>query len=422
MTGGLWGIALLVRRSLRQHALSTAVTVASVALGVGLLMAVFVIRTQSQNAFTSGGQGFDAVLGARGSQLQLVLNALFHLESSTGNLPWSVYRAIADDPAVERAIPIAVGDNFRGFRIVGTTLEMFTEHEYTEGRRFEPAPGGRLFDAARAEAVIGDVVARRTGLKVGDTFNTYHGLTYDEASAHTDEFTVVGILKPTNTPADRAIWIPLEGYYRMGGHALFGAGEKYEPKPGVAIPDAHKEVSAVLLKFRSPQAGFALSQTINKQGKVATLAWPIGLIMADLFGKLGWVDRVLALVAQLVVLVAAGTILAGIYNTMNERRREFAILRALGAHRRTVLGAIIAEAATIAGLGALAGYGFYFVLMIGGAYVIRQQTGVVIDLTEYHPVLAITPVAMVVLGAVAGIVPAIKAYSTDVAENLVPST
>jgi putative ABC transport system permease protein len=422
LRSSLWCIRAIVIRSLRQHLLATAVTVTSVALGGGLLMAVYVLRAQSLDAFTSGSQGFDAVLGARGSQLQLVLSSLFHLESSTGNLPWSVYRSIADQPSVQRAIPLTVGDNFRGHRIVGTTPDLFTDHPYAPGRHFTIAPGGRLFDPLKFEAVLGASAARATGLKLGDTFNTYHGLKFDEAAAHDDTYTVVGILQPTNTPADRAIWVPLESYYRLAGHSLMGTGEKYVPTPGLAIPDEHKEVSAVLLKFRSPQAGFSLSQTINRQGRVATLAWPIGLILADLFGKLIWVDRVLALVAQLIVLVAAGTILASIYNTMNERRREFAILRALGAGRRTVMSAIIVQASVIAGLGAVVGYVFYFSLIWAAMFVIRSQTGVVIDPLGYHPILWITPPAMLALGAVAGIVPALKAYSTDVAANLAPST
>lgn len=422
---GSRGIAMMVRRSLRQHALSTFVTAFSVALAAGLLMAVFVIKTQTLVAFTSGSAGFDAILGARGSQLQLVLNSIFHLETSTGNLPWSVYQEIKRHPQVAEAIPIAVGDNYMGFRLVGTAPEMFTQHELAPGdpgSKFQVQEGGRLFDPARAEAVIGDFVARQTGLRVGDTFNTFHGLSYDPASAHSDEFTVVGILEPTNTPADRVLWIPLEGYYRMGGHALFGTGQKYEPQAGVAIPDEHKEVSAVLLTLRTKAAGFSLSQTVNKQGKVATLAWPIGKIMAELFEKLGWLDRVLALVAYLVVLVAAGTILASIYNSMNERRREFAILRALGARRATVFTAIVAEAAAIAGLGVLGGFVVYAVLLGGAAYVIRQQTGVVIEVAQYDPVLWIAPLAMILLGAAAGIVPAIKAYGTDVATHLAPTS
>jgi putative ABC transport system permease protein len=175
-----------------------------------------------------------------------------------------------------------------------------------------------------------------------------------------------------------------------------------------------------MLKFKNPQTGFMLDQTINKQGKVATLAWPIGRVMAELFDKIGWVNRILALVAYLVVVVAAGSILASIYNTMNERRREFAILRALGARRATVFSTIVLEAATISALGSLCGYAVYAAILSGVAIIIKTQTGVVLDVLQFHPVLILTPLIMVLLGALAGVVPALKAYSTDVATNLAP--
>jgi putative ABC transport system permease protein len=128
MTG--FGLMLLVRRSLRQHALSSVVTCVSVALAAGLTIAVFAINRQTYDAFTGGDAGFDAVLGARGSQLQLVLNTVFHLETSPGNIPWAMYEEIAANPRVELAIPYAVGDNYRGYRIVGTIPEIFTKFQY----------------------------------------------------------------------------------------------------------------------------------------------------------------------------------------------------------------------------------------------------------------------------------------------------
>jgi putative ABC transport system permease protein len=417
MTGGIF---LMVRRSLRQHLLSTSVTLIAVALASGLVMGVFVIQDQARAAFTGGPAGFDAVLGARGSQLQLVLNTVFHLETSPGNIPWSLYEEIKNDARVKLAIPYATGDNYLGFRIVGTTEEIFTEFEYQEGQRFTVEEGGRFFDPGYREAVLGSFVAQEAGLEVGDTFSPYHGLNFDPEAKHAEVYTVTGILEPTNSPSDRVIWIPIEGIYRMGGHVLRGADEVYTPEAGAAIPDEHKEVSAVMLKFRTPTAGFALDTMINRQGKVATLAFPIGKVMAELFDKLGWIYRVFELVAYLVVVVSGAAILASIYNSINERRREFAILRALGARRRTVFSAIVLESAAIAGMGSLLGMVIYGVIMGVAAVLVRQQTGVVLDVFEAHTVLIATPIGMVLLGAVAGIIPAYKAYATDVAENLIP--
>jgi putative ABC transport system permease protein len=415
-----FGLMALVRRSLRQHALSSAITVVSVGLAAGLTMAVFAINNQTYDAFTGGQVGFDAVLGARGSQLQLVLNTVFHLEASAGNIPWSMYKQIAANPRVELAIPYAVGDNYKGFRLVGTIPELFTKFRYRSGQGFEVEPGGRFFQADTRDVVVGSYVARQLGLKVGQIINPYHGIQYAESQKHQDQFTIVGILKPTNSPSDRVVWIPIEAVYRMSGHVLRGTGQIYRPTEGEAIPDENKEVSAVMLKFKSAQTGFILDQQINRQGKVATLAWPVAKVMADLFDRIGWVSRILSMVAYLVMVVAAGSILASIYNTMNERRREFAILRALGARRTTVFSAIVLEAASITFLGALVGYLVYGGILAAAFVVVRDRTGVVLNAFRPDPAMWLVPVAMIALGALAGLVPAFKAYRTDVASNLTP--
>ncbi|WP_414663395.1 ABC transporter permease [Horticoccus sp. 23ND18S-11] len=397
-------LPLIIYRSLRQHALSTVVTAAGIALACGLLLCVWMVKTQSQSAFTQTTTGFDAVLGARGSKLQLVLNAIFHLEASAGNLPYSDYEAIRRHPMIKTAVPIAVGDNLRGYRLVGTLPDLFTSVEYAPGKKFAFRAGGKVFNADAKEAVAGSFAAQRLGLKVGDTFRPFHGLAFDPKNEHEDNFTVTGILEPTNTPADRVVWIPLRGLQTMSGHD----------------PKAATDISAVLLQLRAPTAGFMLDTMINKQGNKMTFAFPVGAIIAELFGKIAWFDQVLTLVAYLVALVAGGSVLASIYNSMSARQRDLAILRALGARRRTIFGAVLAEAAAIGAIGAVAGYAVYFGLFAGVANIIRAQTGVVLDLTAKHPVLWICPLGMIALCALGGIVPALKAYRTPVAETLAP--
>ena len=399
-------LGLIVRRSLSQHALSTTVTAASIALGAGLLMSVWVVKEQAQKAFAGVNSGYDAVLGARGSKLQLVLNAVFHLESSPGNVRWEDYQAIRAHPSVALAVPLAMGDNYRGWRIVGTTPELFERTELgSTGRRFRLA-NGRWFDPELREAVVGSFVARQLGLKVGDEFEPYHGLGFDEnAHQHEETYVVVGLMEPSNTPADRIIWIPLEGVQWMGGHD----------------PQAVTEVSAVLVKLKGGGiAGFQLDQLYNKKGDRLTFAWPIGAVVSDLFNKISWFDGVLEIVAWLVVFVATGSMLASIYNSMNERRRELALLRALGARRLTLSAAVVLEAASIAALGAVAGYGVYATILAGVASVVRAQTGLVLEVMHGAPVLVLAPLAIIAIGALAGLIPALKAYHTEVAENLTP--
>jgi len=393
----------LIYRSLRQHALSTVVTAASIALAAGLLLTVWVVKTQSQAVFAATNSGFDAVLGARGSKLQLVLNAIFHLEASPGNLAAAEVEAIRRHPAVRTAIPIAVGDNHQGWRIVGTPPSFFAV-EYLPGKKYAVAASGKLFTAGTREAVVGAFAARRLGWKVGDTFQPYHGLAYDPRAKHEEVYTVVGLLEPTGTPVDRVVWIPLEGVQTMGGHD----------------PRTASDVSAVLIQLRAPAAGLMLDMMINKQGNKLTFAYPIGAIVADLFNKISWADRVLTLIAWLVAAVAAGSVLVSIYNSMSARARDIAILRALGARRRTVFGAVVGEAAAIGLLGSAAGFAVFAGLAGFVASLIRAQTGVVLEPLQWNPVFWWGPVVFTGLAVLGGLVPAWKAYRVPVAETIAP--
>ncbi len=399
-------LPLLIRRSLRQHALSTSVTALTVALAVGLLMSVWMVKKQSHDTFTGQAGGWDAVLGARGSKLQLVLNAIFHLEASPGNVSWDDYLTLQSNRAVSTALPLAIGDNYRGFRLVGTLTNLPSVAEFGRSRHLELETGGRWFEDGYREAVVGSFAARKLGLKPGDEFHPYHGLNFDARNEHTEKYLVVGIARPSNTPMDRVIWIPLAGLQNMSGHD----------------PSTVSDISAVLVKLRSPIAGQQLDVLYNRQGNRLTFAWPIAREVAYLFDRFGWVDRILTLIAWLVALVAAGSILASIYNSMSARRRELAILRALGARRSTVFSAIVAEAAAVALIGLLPGYAFYFGIIGTASAIIRAQTGVVLDPLALDPVLLWAPAALVGLSGLAGVVPAVKAYQVDVSGGLAPES
>jgi len=383
--------------------LSTVITAFSIALASGLLMSVWVVKEQSERNFMGVDSGFDAVVGAPGSKLQLVLNSIFHLESSDRNLTWEQYESVASHPMVRTAIPLAVGDNHQGYRLVGVTTNLF-EVEFREGEKYAVQDGGYIFRPDKKQAVVGSFVAERLRLKVGDKFHPYHGLTFDETAKHDEVYVVTGIMKPTNTPGDRVIWIPIKGLQNMSGHEA----------------DKSAEVSAVLVKLISATQTPLMDKQINSQGKVMTFAGPIAMIVAQLFNKIAPVEMVLRCIAVLVALVAAGSILSSIYNSMNERRREIAILRALGARRRTVFGVVILESSSIAALGALVGFVVYFIIMFVATWYIRAETGIALNPLEPQWVMLWAPLAMLALGALAGIVPASKAYSTNVATNLIP--
>jgi putative ABC transport system permease protein len=307
--------------------------------------------------------------------------------------------------AIGRAIPIAVGDNYKGYRLVGTVKEMFEEHEYAEGRKFKVLGRGALFDDDQKQALAGSFAAEKLGLKVGDTFQPYHGLTYVEESQHADLYTVTGILEQSGTPVDRVIWIPIKGIQNMDGHR----------------EETRGDISALLIKLKSKTAVAILDPMFNRQGKDYTFA-QITPVMSRFFQKFGWFEKILELVAYMVALSAAGSILAILYNSMNEKRREIAILRSLGARRGTLVSIVLFQSMGIA----LFGIGLSFVFFTGVALVaaglVRNETGVVLDLFAFHEVFIWVPIGMLLLGLVSGLIPAVKAYQTEVSRNLTPTS
>ncbi|MFT3830760.1 MAG: ABC transporter permease [Opitutaceae bacterium] len=397
---------LLVRRGLRQHLLTSTLAALLVALATGGFVTVWNVRREAQRAFTGSVGEFDAVLGARGSPLQLVLAALFHLEVPPGLVDVAEVDRLRVHPAVASAYPLAMGDNFRGWRVVGAPAELLAATEWLPGRRPRLAPGGRLFAANRAEAVVGSHAAHRLGLKLGDRIHPSHGLDHTDEADHEESFVVVGVLEPTGTPLDRVVWIPLEELQHLAGHG----------------PHAAESVSAVLVKLR-PEArasGFQLDREYNRSGQRYTFAWPVAAVLTGLFERFLWFDRVLASGAAAAGGMAALCVLVALHGSMHARRRDWAILRALGAPRAMLLRAVLGEAAAIGAAGALLGVLVHLGLGAMIASVVQTQTGVLLELPRWDWALVEAPVGMVALCALAGLWPAWRACTTPVAANLAP--
>jgi putative ABC transport system permease protein len=473
----------LVTKQMRQRALSTWLTILSVTLGVTLVVAIMILRREGQALFGQTDYGYDVLIGPKGSPLQLVLNTVYHMDKSPGNIPYSLLDDITKgkqyEGQVRVAVPFAVGDTYMSQRIVGTSLGMFSADdqgrplagdafEYRPGRRYEIAQG-RLFHPRKFEAVIGADMPTLTGLSVGSKFKGTHGTPApgEAADVHDEEWTVVGILRPTRTANDRVLFIPLITFYCAGEHGAAleahaeirqgvnpadirhatthhaqhhgsattsasppGAhGHHHHKKPytlrsdgtiDLHIPEDRWALSAILVHSQSPFSAQQLMYIVNNRPEAAAVN-PAS-VMREFFSTfLDTSAKVLLLISGLVTVVAAASIMTTIYNSVAARRKEMAVLRALGATRRRILALICAEATLVGLVGAAVGFAAGHALSAAGsAYLSRlvgegiNWTGVGIEEWGY--------LAFVVLIALAGgLVPALKAYSTPVAANLTAS-
>ena len=458
-----WKIAW---RNMEQRGLASALTALSMALGVAVMIAVILVYSVAVRQFDQNAQGYHLIVGGKGGSLQLVLSTVYHIGQPLYPIPYSYYEKFlpggefAEYTAV--AIPQCLGDSYQSpdgsvFRVVATTPEMFEKIHYgtnSDGslKSYEFQKGGRNFKTENFfEGVIGSVVAAHSGLKVGDTFQPSHGLAGGNDLHHAVK--IVGILKPTGTADDRALFMNIEGFYLMPGHSLTPQDQESESADVQESPEAKKareekeeeeehahelelsrqlaagtakplppdqrEVTSILVLCKSALGPQYLNFKINKgKNRIAQAVAPAREVAVLLNNIVGPLRIVLLVLTVLVIIVAGISILVSIYNSMTERSHDIAVMRALGASRNAVMAIILVESILLSlggGLiGVLLGHG-----MIGLAspYVV-DRTGIAISLFEFDwQELALIP-GLVILASLVGFLPALAAYRTDVAKSL----
>jgi putative ABC transport system permease protein len=444
-------------RNFCYRSLSSFLTTVSLALGVALVVMVLAVVGIVTEAFSRNAQvGYNLVVGPKGSALQLTLNSVYYLSQPIENLPYTEYMEFFDadtraemvrryggDPALgERdgkysafvfggyAIPLALGDYLGEFRVVGTTPEFFEKlrHGPTLEEPFEFRQGRALKSYSKEngyfEAVLGIRVAKRMNLSVGDEFSSTHG--DPEGKGHGKKFTVVGVLEPTGTPNDRAAFVNLEGFYLQENHSKPLTGEETIEPPSEAPEDPdgfmplsipEREVTSILVKNGNPMFGPGMQNQVNESLR-AQAAAPVGEISKLMDAIIGPMLTALLVITLITCMVAAVGVLVAIYNSMNDRRRDIAVMRALGARRETVTGVILLESLLIAGIGAVSGWFLAHAAIWFFSGPIEERTGVQVGiLTTSDYEYWIFPL-VVLLALIAGLVPALSAYRTDVGSNL----
>jgi len=408
----------IIIKSLRQHLLSTVLAIISIGMGVALMISVVSLREQAHNNFTQVGLGVDAVLGPKGSPLQIVLNALFHLETMPGKVRWPYYQMVLQDPIVESGIPFITGHSFGGFRVNAIDKRFFTDFQYLSGKFFSFSPQlggkGRVFKA-NDEAVAGWTAAKALDIKLGSTFNPVCGVKAGDPVHVNNNIKFVGIMAPTGTPHDRAIYIPLISFYTLEGH-----GSEVDR---MTVDEEYREISGAYLKIRRIRGNAIhpgiqeLQYNIN-QSKSAQLVVP-NKVLPRLFNIIGWVDLVLFAIAVLVTVLAILFLFAALVSTLQQRRRDIALMRSLGATRKTVFGLIISESLVITLLGGFMGLFVGHLIVAFGSHFIKVETGLMFSFAYISRVEIFLLPGLIVVGILAGIVPAIQAYRLSVLKNLV---
>ncbi len=419
-----WGLALA---SLWDRRLSTALHAVLFALGVMAAVALVLFTTALSDNLSKNARGVDLVVGAKGSPLQLILSSIFQVDVPTGNITAVDAARIAADPLVKKAIPLALGDSFRGARVVGST------HDYVDHFGGELAEG-RMF-AAPYEAVIGAQAQQRIGIAVGDRFQSAHGLG-DGGTAHPGHETViVGRLKPTRTVLDRVIVTPVETVQMMhaihpadeaesapaakageAAHDHAGGGGMAHP-PGAHAEDAYPdEVTALLIQYRTPMAAVRLPARINRT--TAMMAASPALETTRLFDLLGVGFDLISAFAWLLVAAAAVSVFVAMLQVARERRGDVALMRVMGASRARVLSQILLEGLIVAAIGAALGVAAAYGLMasLGGISDQAQAfaAGALVWRWEIGWILA----GALAAGAAAALAPGLLAYRADLADTL----
>lgn len=330
MKAPLWH---LTWRSIANRRLTALLTVISVALAVALLLGVERLRHDARAGFAATISGTDLVVGARSGPVQLLLYSVFHIGNATNNVSWQSIEVIAALPDVDWLVPLSLGDSHRGFRVVGTTAGFFEHYRYRRDQALAMAAGrpfGEVF-----EAVVGAEVAERLGYRVGQSIVVSHGSGEVSFAEHDDKpFTVVGVLARTGTPVDRSVLVSLEGIEAI--HVDWAGGARL---PGVRIAAEHvrkfdlspKSVTAALVGLKSRVAVFRVQRRINDWPAEPLLAVLPGATLQELWGVVAVAERALLAVSALVVAVGLAGLVAVVVASLGERRRELAILRALGA-------------------------------------------------------------------------------------------
>lgn len=411
----------LALKSLISRRVTVLLAVFAIAVSVMLLLGVERIRTEARASFSNTISGTDLVVGARSGSVPLLLYSVFRIGNATNNISWRSYRELAGDPRVAWTIPLSLGDSHRGFRVLGTNADYLKHFRYARSRSLELAAGKPFDDVF--DAVLGAEVAKALQYKVGDRIVVDHGVGRIGFASHKDKpFRVAGILAHTGTPVDRTVHVSLAGIEAIhidwrGGAPVAGARIDAERVRQMDLQP--RAITAFLVGLKSRFATFAVQRKINEYPGEPLLAILPGVALHELWSLMGTAENALSFIS--IFVVAAGIIgmMTMLMSSLNERRREMAILRSVGARPAHIFSLFILEAAFVSALGALCGVVLLYGGLVAAQPIIEAQYGLYIAIGLPSATDGIYLAAVVVAGALAGIVPAVGALRRSLADGMV---
>jgi putative ABC transport system permease protein len=417
----LWTLAW---RSAWNRRFTLALTMASIALSTFMLLGTERIRTDIRDSFTSAVSGTDLIVGARTGSVQLLLYSVFHVGAATNNMRWTTVQALAQQRGVDWVIPLSLGDSHRGFPVLGTTQDYFTHFQYGDHQALRLQQGNSMSDLF--DAVLGSEVAARLGYKLGDSIVLAHGSGELEQSQHADKpFVVRGILAPTGTPVDRTVHISLQAMEALHADWIAGVplpGRKVDATQVRQLDLTPRGVTAVMLGLKSRSGVFSAQRQINTFTAEPLMAILPGVALDELWDVIGAGEQALLLMSGLVAAVSLAGLVSVVMAGLNERRRELAVLRAVGASPLDVLVLLMIEGTLVTVGGVALGVAALVVTVAALGPWLQSQFGLVLDLAHPTALQAWLLAALVLAGIVASLAPGWRAYRLSLSDGLSPRT
>lgn len=409
----------LAIKSFRNRKFTTGLTVLSIALSVMLLLGIEKIRQGAETSFTSTISSTDLIVGARSSPVQLLLYSVFHIGNPTNNITRHSYEEISEQPQVKWAIPLSLGDSHKGYRVVGTTAQFYQYYRFARSQQLQLAQGQWFGEGY--EATVGAEVAAELGYKPGDKIIIAHGSGDESFITHSDKpFKISGILERTGTPVDRAVYLGLNNIDAM--HEGFD-GDKHDHDPLISHikheNDTEKgSLSAILLGLTSRGAALTLQRTFNEYEDEPLTAIMPGVVLLEVWQMMSVVEKVLMVVSGLVVAVALFSMLIILMTSMNERRREMAILRSVGARPAHVFILIMGEAVFLTLCAIVLGVALVYTLIILLQPWLESAYGlhIMFSWPNMYELKLLTVIALCAF--VVGLIPGIRIYRYSLTDGM----